>query len=263
MLASHELEKHKTKHPKCTICDQVYITQADLDSHWFPCQLCATTSRWGYDRWRVDHQRKEHITCSLCEPNTFYKDDKAYQTHKDQSHPKCTNCGIRFNTSARYDQHWIGCPFCPTARGWCNQTQLLNHYHSAHFTCSSCNPERFFDTQYEYVAHKKEHPKCEDCGKRFDTVDLFDQHRHPCDLCPRDQRGRSRSLCDSLLLAHKREKHLKCPLCQAEWFFRDKRELNEHLEHHPQCLDPDCQRRFWTEDELDDHLSRHRRHRRR
>ncbi|XP_068113581.1 oocyte zinc finger protein XlCOF7.1-like isoform X2 [Hyperolius riggenbachi] len=191
--------------------------------------------------------------CSKCD-QCF--DDKSLLCLHRKSHMRkkpfrCSECGKSFSKHAHYIRHQsihtgVKPYVCPECGKSFSDHSYLNKHQRTHtatitkaFRCPEC--ALCFTTQYELVAHCKEHKgkkpfECSECGKRFTRNYQLIKHRKvhsgdepfqcaECGTC-----FRNKELLDKHLQYHAKEKRFTCTECGRS--FSDHSHYVRHLRIH-------------------------------
>lgn len=168
-------------HPKCDQCQTRFQTPALLAHHETlrqRCDVCVALSpELGYYCDVKSHQAASHVTCSCCA--VMVDDNRAYKRHKDDVHPKCSQCQTRFRTRERFNEHGYSCELCPAEEWWCSQALLDDHQQTAHVRCDFSGCEKLLEDAEQCQVHKDMvHPKCMVCFRRFSSHRRLYDHQH-------------------------------------------------------------------------------------
>jgi len=150
----------------------------------------------------------------------------------------CSSCGTSIFVKKK--ELILLCRICHA--NFKNKTKLKKHLNS-HPKCAICQ-EHVKDVKKHIALY---HPKCEFCGKQFNTKLKLNEHiklTHLCPLCGQGFKTREER-------SRHYKSHPKCEICGA--LLETPKNLEIHVLHHPKCNV--CGKRFNNEHTLVKHFA--------
>ena len=217
-----EEEKQLGGPEKCELCEDIFPDLFQLQMHIrsthadpFRCVLCRAKHKSAPSL--LKHM-DNHTMCNHCDRLFFDKETCLEHEKTDHGVHRCQTCGQLEDSALALTHHQA--TMCTT-------------------TCEFCKEKNL--TQATITTHiNKHHPKCNDCGRRFEDNQMYADHlpcgpeqlKRRCGVCSET----FRNLTDFLnhLPCSPIPRGIKCQTCQTTWPTTGK--LQQHIRTtHPHC----------------------------